>query len=75
MLTVPPAAQATLAAYSDAQLKTALTTALRDVAYGLWEAERRGYVVNSLVRESRTGPLNQADALEVLAKVSKVVQL
>lgn len=75
MITVPPAAQATLAAYSDAQLKTALQTALRDAAYGLWEAERRGFTIARAEREKKSGPMNADQALEILVTVSKVINL
>jgi len=74
MLTVPPAAQTTLAAYTDAELRTALQTALRECAYGLWEAQRRGFQL-SVRWDNPGGTLNTNQARELLVTATKTVEL
>jgi hypothetical protein len=75
MITVPPGVQAALAGYTDAQLKSAVSDALDQVAYGLWEARRRGFSITVCQLEEPAGTLNDDQAAEVIIKAAKVVTL
>ena len=71
---VPPAVQTTLAAMTDLELRTQVNERRRDLAYGLWEAKRRGYSI-LVMYESPNAALNDDQAREIQVNASKQVQL
>jgi hypothetical protein len=75
MLIVPTAAQATLAAYTDNELRSELHLALRNVAFAIWEAHRRGYELNQVGMEPLVGVPTSDQAREVRVILRKNLEL
>lgn len=74
MIVVPQAAQDILAAMTDQELRAQINEKRRDLAYGLWEAKRRGYSI-LVVYESPNAALNDNEAREIQISAGKQVQL
>jgi hypothetical protein len=74
MIVVPQAAQDILAAMTDQELRAQINEKRRDLAYGLWEANRRGYSI-LVVYENPNAALNDNEAREIQISAGKQVQL